>query len=197
MLIMTKSKIYREPLPLGIVANICQVSRKTILNWIYSDKLKAYTTIGGHNRVWPGDLRAFMDKEGIDVPFIYVETRNLTILCLDYNDQIQKLLDDVATKCKGNTVTFGSFNLYDALLYIGQQNPTLVSFSWTNTTPWLLMDALVNWQKNNPFRLVITSENHDEVETIKQKYTSVANGLITICSIQKLIADMPSLLKHK
>src|SRR6266446_5950305 len=69
------SMVYRKPLNVGLVAKICRVSKKTVLNWIYKDALKAFTTLGGHYRVWPGDLKKFLTKAGIDVPFHFVDDR--------------------------------------------------------------------------------------------------------------------------
>ena len=38
------SAVYRKPLNVGLVAKICRVSKKTVLNWIYRDALKAFKT---------------------------------------------------------------------------------------------------------------------------------------------------------
>ena len=52
--------VYRKPMSVGLVAKVCRVSKKTVLNWIYRDALKAFTTYGGHYRIWPGDLKEFI-----------------------------------------------------------------------------------------------------------------------------------------
>ena len=67
------STVYRKPLSVGMVAKVCRVSKKTVLNWIYRDAMKAFTTYGGHYRIWPGDLKKFLAKAGIDVPFQFVD----------------------------------------------------------------------------------------------------------------------------
>ena len=46
----------------------CNVSPKTIINWIDSGHIKAYKTVGGHRRINRTDLVAFMQKQGIPVP---------------------------------------------------------------------------------------------------------------------------------
>lgn len=48
-----------KPLTTGEIAQICQVSQATVLNWIRDRGLKAYATPGGHYRVLPSDLRSF------------------------------------------------------------------------------------------------------------------------------------------
>jgi excisionase family DNA binding protein len=46
----------------------CNVSPKTIINWIESGHIKAYKTVGGHRRIKREDLQAFMTKQGIPIP---------------------------------------------------------------------------------------------------------------------------------
>ena len=46
----------------------CQVSSKTIINWIDAGHIEAYRTVGGHRRIKREDLEAFMRKQGIPIP---------------------------------------------------------------------------------------------------------------------------------
>ena len=46
----------------------CNVSPKTIINWIESGHIKAYKTVGGHRRIKKSDLESFMKHQGIPVP---------------------------------------------------------------------------------------------------------------------------------
>jgi len=46
----------------------CNVSPKTIINWIESGHIRAYKTVGGHRRINRTDLVAFMQKQGIPIP---------------------------------------------------------------------------------------------------------------------------------
>ena len=46
-------------------AKHCNVSPKTIINWIDSDNIEAYKTVGGHRRIKKTDLERFMRKQGI------------------------------------------------------------------------------------------------------------------------------------
>ena len=46
----------------------CNVSPKTIINWIESGHITAYKTVGGHRRIKQTDLIAFMTKQGIPFP---------------------------------------------------------------------------------------------------------------------------------
>jgi excisionase family DNA binding protein len=46
----------------------CNVSSKTIINWIESGHIKAYKTVGGHRRINKVDLETFMKNQGIPIP---------------------------------------------------------------------------------------------------------------------------------
>lgn len=49
-------------------SQFCNVSPKTIINWVESGHIKAYKTVGGHRRINRSDLLAFMQKQGIPIP---------------------------------------------------------------------------------------------------------------------------------
>ncbi|MFO8110939.1 MAG: helix-turn-helix domain-containing protein, partial [Desulfosalsimonadaceae bacterium] len=38
----------------------CNVSSKTIINWVEAGHIKAYRTVGGHRRIKKSDLETFM-----------------------------------------------------------------------------------------------------------------------------------------
>ena len=57
-----------EVLTVFKASSICNVSPKTIINWIDSGHIKAYKTVGGHRRINRQDLTDFMVKQGIPVP---------------------------------------------------------------------------------------------------------------------------------
>jgi excisionase family DNA binding protein len=57
-----------EVLTVFKASQYCNVSPKTIINWIDSGHIKAYKTVGGHRRINVVDLEAFMRKQGIPIP---------------------------------------------------------------------------------------------------------------------------------
>ena len=56
-----------RPLTTGQVAEYCQVSQATILNWIKKGKLEAYATPGGHFRILLADLLSLLEAYGMPV----------------------------------------------------------------------------------------------------------------------------------
>ncbi len=61
----------------------CNVSPKTIINWIESGYIKAYKTVGGHRRVRKADLEAFMREHGMPIPEEKESSENKRILVVD------------------------------------------------------------------------------------------------------------------
>ena len=61
----------------------CNVSPKTIINWIEAGHIHAYKTVGGHRRVKKPDLEDFMRKQGIPIPQEEVVDERKRILIVD------------------------------------------------------------------------------------------------------------------
>jgi len=61
----------------------CNVSPKTIINWIEAGHIKAYKTVGGHRRINKTDLEAFMRKQGIPIPEEELDEGRKRILVVD------------------------------------------------------------------------------------------------------------------
>jgi excisionase family DNA binding protein len=61
----------------------CNVSPKTIINWIEAGHINAYKTVGGHRRVKKPDLEDFMRKQGIPIPQEEVVDERKRILIVD------------------------------------------------------------------------------------------------------------------
>ena len=61
----------------------CNVSPKTIINWIESGHIQAYKTVGGHRRIKMSDLENFMKKQGIPIPKDEMAEERIRILVVD------------------------------------------------------------------------------------------------------------------
>jgi len=49
----------------GLVAEYCQVSKSTVLEWIKTGQLKAFALPSGHYRIDKGDFKEFLEKWNI------------------------------------------------------------------------------------------------------------------------------------
>ena len=61
----------------------CNVSPKTIINWIESGHITAYKTVGGHRRIKKADFIAFMTKQGIPISEDTPVEERIRILVVD------------------------------------------------------------------------------------------------------------------
>lgn len=118
--------VHRKPLSVGQAAKVCRVSKKTVLNWIYRDALKAFTTFGGHYRIWPADLKHFLIKAGMDIPFQFVDERLTTFLIVDDDPAYTLLLKEGILGRFPHADILTTDDGYEALLLIGERRPTVV-----------------------------------------------------------------------
>ncbi len=66
-----------------MASKYCNVSPKTIINWVEAGHIKAYKTVGGHRRINKSDLEVFMRKQGIPIPEDEVDDTRKRILVVD------------------------------------------------------------------------------------------------------------------
>jgi excisionase family DNA binding protein len=61
----------------------CNVSPKTIINWIDAGHIEAYRTVGGHRRIKRANMEAFMRRQGIPIPKDEAMVERKRILIVD------------------------------------------------------------------------------------------------------------------
>ena len=104
-------------------ASLCNVHHTTVINWINEEKLKAYTTPGGHRRIDEDDLIKFMKKYQIPIPEKLLGKKK-TILIVD--DDIEFLEElKVALGNNGFDLDFAS-NGFEAGRKIYTKRPALI-----------------------------------------------------------------------
>ena len=59
------------------IANYCQVSKSTVLEWIKSERLKAFRLPSGHYRIDKKDFREFLDKWNMPIKGWLFENGNM------------------------------------------------------------------------------------------------------------------------
>ncbi len=64
---MKPKSVQVELLTASDVAKYCGVTSVTVSRWIRGDKLRAYTTPGGHYRIRKQDFRQFLESSGLPV----------------------------------------------------------------------------------------------------------------------------------
>ncbi|HUL43430.1 MAG TPA: response regulator [Bacteroidota bacterium] len=156
--------VYRKPMSVGLVAKICRVSKKTVLNWIYRDALKAFTTYGGHYRVWPGDLKEFMMKAGLDVPYQFVDERQTTFLIIDDDKAFSLTLKEAICTQYPDADVIITDDGYEALLLIGERKPRVVflDIKMPKIDGLQVLELLKHRKKDNSMKIVVLSGYLDE-----------------------------------
>jgi two-component system, OmpR family, response regulator len=117
---------YKKPLSVGQVAEICRVSKKTVLNWIYDGGMKAFTTYGGHYRIWPANIKRFLDTTGMDIPFDFVDDRTTHILIIDDDADFATILKSAIIAELSEVEVTTTDDGYEGLMLIGELKPHLV-----------------------------------------------------------------------
>ncbi len=117
---------YKKPLSVGQVAEICRVSKKTVLNWIYDGGMKAFTTYGGHYRIWPANVKKFLETTGMDIPFDYVDDRTTHILIIDDDHDFSTILKSAIVADLPDVDVTTTDDGYEGLMLIGELKPQLV-----------------------------------------------------------------------
>ncbi len=189
-------RVFEKPMSVGQVSSVCYASKKTILNWIYTKRLKVHTTLGGHYRIWPGDLKKFMAEAGIDVPFEFSEKRYKTILIMGYEADSEKQLKAAINRGTNQSEVICSDNFAEVLLTTGYKKPALIVLNWdTRALSADEVGALLNWQKSHPFKLALSSSYDNHVFVMRNMFQSAKNGQVMSGSPAEILNKIPELLK--
>jgi two-component system OmpR family response regulator len=153
------------------VAKICGVVNQTVINWIRAGHLKASVTPGGQFRIYPEDLKVFLDSKGMRVP---EELQNLvlagaqTILVVEddkfFNDlmraQLQRLFPDAKL--------WSAYDGFEAGSLLGVHKPRVVvlDLNLPGVDGMELCRRIKKGQGfDNPLVIGVTSSSDPEVET--------------------------------
>ncbi len=190
---------YKKPLSVGQVADICRVSKKTVLNWIYDGGLKAFTTYGGHYRVWPANVKKFLDTTGMDIPFDFVDERTTNVLIIDDDVDYTKMLSN-AIKTELPTVEINSTDDgYEGLLMIGEIKPQLVilDLRMPKVDGLQVLELLKGRKADHDMKVLVVSAYLDE-KTKRQLRATVADyALDKLSDINVLIKTVSALIREE
>ena len=169
--------IYKKPLSVGQVADVCRVSKKSVLNWIYEGALKAFTTYGGHYRVWPSDLRRFVSETGMDIQFDFVDDRRSKILIIDDDREYSALLKVGIAQELPNADVLTTDDGYEGLLLIGEVKPQLVvlDLKMPKVDGFQVLELLKSRKQENALKVLVVSSYLDD-EARQRLKNSVADG---------------------
>ena len=104
----------------------CNVSSKTIINWIESGHIKAYKTVGGHRRINVVDLEAFMQKQGIPIPDKTPQETKKKILVVDDDPIIVETIVQALEEDEFDYEVISASDGFEAGLQVNHFEPDLL-----------------------------------------------------------------------
>ena len=104
----------------------CNVSAKTIINWIESGHIEAYKTVGGHRRIKKSDLEAFMKKQGIPIPEEDQAGERIRILVVDDDPIIVETIVQALEEDEHDYEVISASDGFEAGLQVNHFKPHLL-----------------------------------------------------------------------
>jgi len=106
------------------IGKFCQVNIRTVIRWIETGKMKAYSTPGGHRRVKWSDLMNFLTENRMPIPKELEEAKKRKILVVDDDPDFLYALRLMLEK--GGYVVVTAESAEDGLKAYRQQTPDAV-----------------------------------------------------------------------
>lgn len=187
---MSNPEIYKKPLAVGQVAKICCVSKKTVLNWIYNGALKAFTTHGGHYRVWPVNIKKFLDSSGMDIPFEYVDDTSQRILIIDDERPFIQMMKSVISAELPDVDVSATEDGYEGLLLIGELKPQLLvlDIKMPKVDGFQVLELLRSRKIEHDMRILVISGYLDD-ETLGKLPRDVVDVVLEKSTEIKVLID--------
>jgi len=104
----------------------CNVSPKTIINWIEAGHINAYKTVGGHRRIKKSDLEDFMRKQGIPIPEEEIVSERKRILIVDDDPIIVETIVQALEEEEYNYEIVSASDGFEAGLQVNHFKPHLL-----------------------------------------------------------------------
>lgn len=107
------------------IGKFCQVNIRTVIRWIETGKLKAYSTPGGHRRVKWSDLINFLTQNKMPIPKELEEAKKKKILVIDDDPDFLETAIKTLQKIPGTETKMTSSG-FDAGILMADWYPDLV-----------------------------------------------------------------------
>lgn len=107
------------------IGKFCQVNIRTVIRWIETGKLKAYSTPGGHRRVKWSDLIAFLSQNRMPIPRELEEAKKRKILVVDDDPDFLEIASRVLEHIPDAEVKSTSSG-FDAGVLIAEWYPDMI-----------------------------------------------------------------------
>jgi excisionase family DNA binding protein len=189
--------VFRKPLSVGQAAKICRVSKKTVLNWIYRDALKAFTTYGGHYRIWPGDLKSFLTKSKMDIPFEYIDERQTSFLIVDDDPTYSFMLKEALLADFPQADVLVTDDGYEALLLVGERKPQIIilDLRMPKLDGFHFLELLKERKKDSTMKVLVVSGYLDDEARERLSHNDVDGAFDKVSDINEIMLTLRRLLE--
>ena len=107
------------------IGKFCQVNIRTVIRWIETGKLKAYSTPGGHRRVKWSDLITFLTQNRMPIPREIEEAKKKKVLVVDDDPDFQAIVTQMLQKIADVEIQTTSSG-FDAGILVAEWYPDLI-----------------------------------------------------------------------
>jgi excisionase family DNA binding protein len=115
-----------DTLTVFTASKYCNVSSKTIINWMEAGHIKAHHTVGGHRRIKKSDLEIYMRSQGIPIPDEEDEETRKKILVVDDDLIIVESIVMALEEDEFNYEVISASDGFEAGLQVDHFNPDLL-----------------------------------------------------------------------
>lgn len=160
-----------EVLTVFKASKCCNVSSKTIVNWIESGHIKAYKTLGGHRRIKRSDLEAFMRSQGIPIPEeVAVEKRN-RVLVVDDDPIIVETIVQALEEDENDYEVISASDGFEAGLQVNHFKPHLLilDIMMPDIKGYEVCQKIKNNEETKDIKIIVLSAYLDEEKFKKMK----------------------------
>lgn len=160
----------------------------TVINWINTGKLKAFTTPGGHRRVSEKDLKEFLETYHYPVSNFVIDEKK-SILIVDDMSAIVELLTRAFSKYSQYFDIQSCTDGYEALLKIGNNPPDLiiVDLLMPDVDGFKICHAIQSQSYNKKVKIIIITGTDIEESRQKLEGIEVEDFFPKPIDIEKLI----------
>ena len=149
----------------------CNVSPKTIINWIDAGHIEAYRTVGGHRRISKADLEAFMRKQGIPIPDREPQAERKRILIVDDDPIIVETLVQALEEDEHDYEIISASDGFEAGLQVNHFKPHLLilDIMMPDIKGFEVCKRLKTDEKTRDTKIIVLSAYLDEEKFKKMK----------------------------
>ncbi|MEN8210412.1 MAG: response regulator [Thermodesulfobacteriota bacterium] len=115
-----------DTLTVFTASKYCNVSSKTIINWMEAGHIEAHSTVGGHRRIKRSNLETYMRSQGIPIPEEKDEGTRKKILVVDDDLIIVESIVQALEEDEFNYDVISASDGFEAGLQVNHFNPDLL-----------------------------------------------------------------------